>query len=219
MHSSTQLGTRGLCVVYMNIRSQNDNQGYPGRDNVPANILTDQCPTERMYRMKCYAFFAAIFTVLLTSLEKKEKQPNWCKYMCEIGSNTRTSFFADLEKVFLQVSIMNVRYFAGIFTYLQVKNEISTVSQGGAVMKECYEKLVGSLPQAKRDEPRLVIALDEGHVLHEKHDSGSESFRRATVLLQTIKEYSDVSNDAVWVVFASTTSKVAHFASPQALCV
>ena len=86
-------------------------------------------------------------------------------------------------------------------------------------MKECYKKLLGSLPQAKRDEPRLVIALDEGHVLHEKHDSGSESFRRATVLLQTIKEYSDVSNDAVWVVFASTTSKVAHFASPQALCV
>ena len=194
----------------MNIRSKNDHQGYPGRDNVPANILTDYCATEAQYRIECSAFFAAIFKVLRTSLKKKKK-PSWYKDMCEIEGSTRTSFFADLEKVFLQVNTMNVRYFAGIFTYLQVKNEISTTDEGSAVMKEHYKKLIASksFPQAKKNEPRLVIALDEAHVLHEINDL--VPFRRATVLLQTIKEYSEGNDDAVWVVFASTTSKVAHF--------
>ena len=219
MHSA-QLGARGVCVLYMNIRSQSDTQGYPERDNVPANILTRYCATKRQYRIQCFAFFAAIFKVLRISLKKKKKkkQPSWCKDMCEIGSSTRTSFFVDLEKVYLQVSTINVRYFGGIFTYLQVKNAISTTSQGRAVMKECYKKLVASksFPQAKENEPRLVIAFDEGHVLHEKNDF--QPFHRATVLLQTIKEYSEGNNNAVWVVFASTTSNVAHVASPQALC-
>jgi hypothetical protein len=85
-------------------------------------------------------------------------------------------------------------------------------------MNDYYQAMVGnkSFLQAKENEPRVVIAIDEAHVLHEQHDS--ETFSRAAVLLRTIKEYSQGNENPVWVVFGSTTSKVANFASPQALC-
>ena len=217
MHSTIQLVTEGVCVLYMNIRSPIDNMGYPGRDSIPAQMLTDHCPTEDEYRIRCFAFFAAIFKVLRTSLE--QNQPNWYKDMCDLQSHARRSFFADLVKEYASASTMDVRYFVAIFTYLQVEKTISTTpSIGSRVMNEYYKKMVTSenFPQANANEPTVVIAIDEAHVLHEKHDS--EPFSRAAVLLRTIKEYSQGDENQVWVVFGSTTSKVAHFASPQALC-
>ena len=84
-------------------------------------------------------------------------------------------------------------------------------------MNKYYQEMVTSksFSQVHDNSPRLVIALDEAHILHEMDDS---EFLRATVLLRTIKEYSEDDKNAVWVVFASTTSRVAHFASPQTLC-
>ena len=81
----------------------------------------------------------------------------------------------------------------------------------------CYREMVTSesFPQTENNNPKVVIALDEAHVLY----NGSRSkFSRANVFLRTIKEYSEYSEEAVWVVFVSTTSKVVHFAPPKALC-
>ncbi|KAF8552450.1 hypothetical protein OG21DRAFT_1511473 [Imleria badia] len=83
-------------------------------------------------------------------------------------------------------------------------------------MMDYYWEMINSesFPVAEDNEPSVVIALDEAHVLH---DNSTEGFSRADVLLRTIKEYSKANNEAIWVVFASTTSKVAHFAAfPQA---
>ena len=59
----------------------------------------------------------------------------------------------------------------------------------------------------------VVIALDKAHILHDK-PSHERPYSQAAVLLWTIKEYSGDDQKPVWVVFASTTSKVAHLASP-----
>ena len=85
-------------------------------------------------------------------------------------------------------------------------------------MNQHYLEMVTSesFPKAEENEPRVVIAIDEAHVLHETDDS--QPFTRAAVLLRTISEYSQSSRIPIWVVFGSTTSKVAHFAAPQALC-
>ena len=64
-----------------------------------------------------------------------------------------------------------------------------------------------------KNHPRVVIAIDESHVLHEKLKS---EYLQATVLLRTIKAFS--GDETVWVVFASPVSRVADFASPQAVC-
>ena len=84
-------------------------------------------------------------------------------------------------------------------------------------MIQRYQELVASQSflQAETNDPKVVIALDEAHVLH---DDSEPRFSRANVLLRTIKEYLEGGKAAIWVVFASTTSKVIHFASPQALC-
>ncbi|KAG8221758.1 hypothetical protein J3R82DRAFT_2067, partial [Butyriboletus roseoflavus] len=85
-------------------------------------------------------------------------------------------------------------------------------------MVDNYTRMTGLLSSAflgvASDKPKLVIALDEAHPLQEVKE-----FRRATILLRVIKSYSEVPpiSHAVWVIFASTTLKVAHFASPQTL--
>ena len=84
-------------------------------------------------------------------------------------------------------------------------------------MVQCYRQMVTSksFPRAENNNPKVVIAFDEAHVLY---DDSKSRFSRANVLLRTIKGYSEYRKEAVWVVFASTTSKVVHFAPPKALC-
>ncbi|KAF8553145.1 hypothetical protein OG21DRAFT_1497931 [Imleria badia] len=194
-----ELRKKGVCVLYMNIRSRGDTQGYPERDDIPANILTRPCVTEDEYRTRCYEFFAAVFKVLCTSMKDKELL-SWCDNMCAIGNNDRDNFFADLDR-----ECDNVKREA----------ERNKCSSYKGIMRRYYQQMVGCFPKAKDDKPKVVIALDEAHVLHDKN--GDPPFSPADVLLRTIKEYSENNTHAVWVVFASTTSKVAHFASPQAL--
>lgn len=68
----------------------------------------------------------------------------------------------------------------------------------------------------KSDHPKLVIALDEAHPLSLVNKKG---YRPADVLCRVINEYShDYHNHAVWVIFASTTSKVTDFSPPNERC-
>ena len=107
MHSSVQLEKWDVCVLYMNIRSAKDKQGYPYRDNIPARILTGHCVTGAEYRIQCSAFFAAIFKVLRKALENEKDPLSWRAAMCKMGSSARDSFFADLETEYTNASTMN----------------------------------------------------------------------------------------------------------------
>ncbi|KAG9318017.1 hypothetical protein JVU11DRAFT_80 [Chiua virens] len=190
-----ELGTKkNVCVLYMNIRSPEDTQGHPPRDSIPADILTARCNTEQEYSIRYRAFFAAVFKVL----GRLPWTLDWREKMRDIGNIARTEFFLQLEDEFDKV-----------------RTEMSS-SSPTRIMKEYYEKMVTERMtslSAGQNKPRLVIALDEAHVLHEHRISGSAL---ATVLLRAIKEYSELPHP-VWVVFASTTSRAAHFASPQTL--
>ena len=88
-------------------------------------------------------------------------------------------------------------------------------SSSDAVMKKYLKAMVNAkcFLHTGKNYPWVVIAIDESHVLHEKLKS---KYLRVTVLLKAIKAFS--GDDTVWVVFASTVSRVADFASPQAVC-
>ncbi|KAG9313087.1 hypothetical protein JVU11DRAFT_6531 [Chiua virens] len=91
-----ELGEKNVFVLYMNIRSPEDTQGYPPRDDIPANILTARYNTEQEYSMRCRAFFAAVFKVL----GRLPWTLDWCRKMRDIGNIARTEFFLELEDEF-----------------------------------------------------------------------------------------------------------------------
>lgn len=65
--------------------------------------------------------------------------------------------------------------------------------------------------------PFLVIAVDEAHEVTPMVKPGN--WRPSVVLCRAIADYSAVfKSSRCWVAFASTTSKVADFASPQPTC-
>ena len=80
-------------------------------------------------------------------------------------------------------------------------------------MCKAYEKMVNTLPMLFKGDnrPKLVIAIDEAQTLFLNEGQG---YQLPTVLCKVISTYSGSSlmSHAVWVVFVSTTSKVANFA-------
>ncbi|KAH7884242.1 hypothetical protein F5I97DRAFT_2035573 [Phlebopus sp. FC_14] len=142
-----ELGTKDICVLYMNIRSPNDKQGYPYHDDIPANILTG-CNTESEYLIQCYAFFASIFKVLRIFLEEEKKFNDWCKDMCKIGSRARALFFAAVGK-----------------EYENVKEEIHASSTGEVVMFRYYQQMAysRSLPSGNKNAPGLGNTTGSGN--------------------------------------------------------
>ena len=86
-------------------------------------------------------------------------------------------------------------------------------------MKKAYSDFVKVLPECDfvDHRPKLVIAIDEAHTLTW---SAKDHFRPLTVLCRAISTYSclPLLNFPIWVVFASTTSKVVDFSAPQTLC-
>ncbi|KAI9462598.1 hypothetical protein HD554DRAFT_2330393 [Boletus coccyginus] len=79
-----------------------------------------------------------------------------------------------------------------------------------------YEKMTSSLEKIFADDsdrPKLVVAVDEAHPLTPLLTQGT--YRPADVFCRVVNVYSHHQNHAVWVVFASTTSKVADFSPPN----
>ena len=78
-----------------------------------------------------------------------------------------------------------------------------------------YEEMADCLLKKFKNTPKVVIALDEAHVLHEK----TRNYLPVTVVLQTIKECSErYKREPVWVVFASTALTIFYYGSLRALC-
>src|ERR1700709_397225 len=62
------------------------------------------------------------------------------------------------------------------------------------------------------DNPKLVIGIDEAHPLSTMTTNG---FRPSHILCRAINAYSRGGKASIWAVFASTTSQVAVFSSPE----
>ena len=83
-----------------------------------------------------------------------------------------------------------------------------------------YERMISDIPEIfdcdpNVHRPKLIIAIDEAHPLSENQ----KRFQPAHLLCRVISVYSrhTSSTDSIWVVFASTTSKVADFSAPGAI--
>ena len=76
-----------------------------------------------------------------------------------------------------------------------------------------YRRLCGELTTKYSKQPvKLVIAMDEACDLT---SMDGKTYRPADILCRIINEHSRVTEQGIWVVFASTTSKVADFAPPN----
>ncbi|KAF9232755.1 hypothetical protein BU15DRAFT_67188 [Melanogaster broomeanus] len=204
------LSKRDVLVLYMNLRPAEDKTGFPDRDPIPAGLLTPDNMTAEAYGTRCCAFFTAIFRSLLDTLSRAVRDAagdelsavrEWNKDMSDLCSTHRHEFFEQVKTI-----VDEVRHFSA-----------TAGSSGRQMMITAYREMIEAFPKlfdSQREAhnmPKLVIAIDEGHPLHEV-----KPFRRATILCRTISAYSQDVGASIWVVFGSTNSKVAHFASPQA---
>ena len=66
---------KNVIVLYMNLRPEGDKKNFPPRDQIPAQILTEELHTTAAdYEIRCCAFFTAIFIVLRVDLLKLLEQ-------------------------------------------------------------------------------------------------------------------------------------------------
>lgn len=108
------MGKKGVVVVYMNLRGEQDKLGFPARDLIPSKILTEFSPTVGGYRIVCYAFFTALFDTLQEYLSTGHATRNaktsvlrWVLQMCDMSdpprSNARTDFFVKVSEKYTKV--------------------------------------------------------------------------------------------------------------------
>ena len=84
------------------------------------------------------------------------------------------------------------------------------------LLKESFLRMADSVQKVfpnPTTEPKIVIAIDEAHPL----TAPQQDYRPADVFCRVVKEYSHISpkDHGIWVIFASTTSKVADFSPPN----
>ena len=104
---------RDIVVLYMNLRPTKN--GFPQRDEVPAQILTENLDVSSAhYGARCCAFLTAIFIVLKNYLLHllNQHQDNatmairaWNRYMCDMSSGDRAAFFNNVELQYNQVCL------------------------------------------------------------------------------------------------------------------
>ncbi|KAF8346701.1 hypothetical protein F5887DRAFT_91833 [Amanita rubescens] len=200
-----ELRKNDVIVLYMNLRAPGDKHAFPPPDAFPAEILTRNFTDEGTYTRKCHAFFIAIFKCLEQRLSASSREnfiKEWNAGMTELVDPicvaTRHFFFCDVQK-----------------EYDNIYPQISDIN-GVMVMWKAYASLYKMLAEREKPHgPFLVIAVDEAHELTLTQSPGN--WRPSIIFCRAIADYSAPTRSArCWVVFASTTSKVADFASPQA---
>ncbi|KAG9311556.1 hypothetical protein JVU11DRAFT_7761 [Chiua virens] len=109
----TELGKKkDVIVLYMNLRGKEETSGFPTRDPIPAAILTT-FPSEKAYRIICYAFFVALFDTVEETLSGhttsnvKEAVMEWSRKMCDMihppRTTARSDFFGKLSMKYERV--------------------------------------------------------------------------------------------------------------------
>ncbi|KAF8548189.1 hypothetical protein OG21DRAFT_1526653 [Imleria badia] len=236
----TELSKKDVVVIYMNLRGETDKLGFPARDPIPSQILTEFPPTEEAYQTVCYAFFIALFDTLDEYLytaypmrKTKGSLMDWVRQICDMSHpprfTARADFFRKVSERYTKVhGDLHVQVAdKGMDTAVdKTANELRrlTLSEPSvhrgvppdftARLFTAYKKMAESLEKIFADNsnrPKLVIAVDEAHPLTPVQGT----YRPADVFCRVVNEYSHHENHAVWVVFASTTSKVADFSPPN----
>ncbi|KAG8730987.1 hypothetical protein FRC10_002130 [Ceratobasidium sp. 414] len=112
---SEQLKDQGAIVVYLNLRSHGEGgDPYPGRDEVPARILTmglEDC-TEQQYDRRCTAFLAALLQLLKKYLldlwrevgSREKVVQAWSQRMCDMTNDSRGVFFSELDTIYKAIN-------------------------------------------------------------------------------------------------------------------
>jgi len=102
----------------------------------------------------------------------------------------------------------------------QVYSDIigKTPSSNETAVTDAYMRMVESLPQlfTADHRPKVVVAIDDAHTLNRM-----DGFQPSTILCSVISTYSRFKspwNHSTWVVFASTTLKIADFAARHDRC-
>ena len=114
--NQAQLSNKDVIVVYMNLRGEKDKLGFPARDSVPSQILTQFPPTEEAYQTICYAFFIALFDMLEENLSTpyatrtaKADIMYWVHQMCDMShpprSTARATFFRKVSERYTKVCL------------------------------------------------------------------------------------------------------------------
>ena len=197
--------------------------GFPSRDEVPAKILTEHLNvSSQLYEARCCTFFAVVFHLLGSELSRLLEHASmdavaaidlWNKGMCDMLSNARSEFFGRVQS---EYEWLKYSYFDNA---QGPKEKVTTDLRW--YMCRAYGKMISDLPQLFKfredtgiNEPKLVIAIDDAQPLWETN----EEFRPADILCKTISFYSSSSeyeSNSAWVVFASTSPKVATCVVPQ----
>ncbi|KAH7928223.1 hypothetical protein BV22DRAFT_216556 [Leucogyrophana mollusca] len=224
-----ELRNKGVVVLYMNLRPEDDN-GFPERDAIPSAILTQDLPlTSAQYGARCCAFFTALFITLRTEFtasfgasggsEITHVVDEWNEHMCDMGSAQRRKFFCRVLAEYRQaLSVTTVEMKSMTFAGFTSGTAGPPQLEGGPVMIQVYRAMLRALPQLfdrSTNHPKLVIAFDEAHTLSVMQ----KPYCPSHILCRVISAYSRLQNQhaSVWVVFVSTTSKVADYSAPQVI--
>ena len=206
----------------MNIRDPGDVDAYPPQDTSPAKILTGSFTNENNYTHRCHAFFTAIFTCLQEHLSmggRKSFIKEWNARMAEFPEPAcdmaRDDFFRAVEKKYNNVSLYPRSKCLANYSFQIFAQIVDGTKDGVEAMRKAFYSLHDMLMEREKPHgPFVVIAIDEAHELTDAGD-----WRPSVVFCRAIADYSAMCRKCkCWVVFASTTPKVADFASPQAKC-
>ncbi len=97
-------------MLYINLREEKDESGFPARDTIPADILT-HFTNEEDYTKKCHAFFAALFIGLREGISRDEDNviQGWNDRMNQFGDDNgvldRRNFFGQILRHYKDVSL------------------------------------------------------------------------------------------------------------------
>ncbi|KAK7677483.1 hypothetical protein QCA50_019596 [Cerrena zonata] len=195
-----ELTTKGVFVIYINLRSPMDVDNWPPRDDIIADILLGPVQTADEYEKLCCVFFAALFTTLeefITAHALEDALSVWNEL---IGDELKWK-----------------KWFMDVQTQYRLKATVDqSLSDAKNKMILSLDTLVKKCPTyfRKTHVPKLAIVFDEAHYLNPDKDS---KFSRPHLLCRTISTYSHQSTDSIWVLFVSTSSRISDFAAPAFL--
>ncbi|KAB5592444.1 hypothetical protein CTheo_4091 [Ceratobasidium theobromae] len=192
-----ELRTKGVIVLYMNLRDRREEYTFPERDDIIADILTAPQLTGR----QCYALFTAIFRVLKFTFEvnslavgsARELINHWNDVMCTLRSEQRNKWFQELQRQYVKELEADLTSYQALVEAFKAWNDFAS------------ERLGLDL---NPNHPQLVIEFDEAHTLNNGQDHCPSH-----LLCDVISDYSKISS-GTWVIFTSTRSRVSGFSPP-----
>ncbi|KAB5592442.1 hypothetical protein CTheo_4089 [Ceratobasidium theobromae] len=225
-----ELRTKGVIVLYMNLRNRREEYTFPERDDIIADILTGRRlkdgqwtsspPTVDEYRNICYALFTAIFRVLkstfkgylLTMGDSRRLIDHWNNEMCNLGSERRKQWFEEVKNEYDNVGEECEAIIADSKAFDDSLSGLGSGSGKEALIQafNAWERFASKklVLDSNPNHPRLVIGVDEAHMLSDR-----KKYHPSHLLCRVINDYSKYSC-STWVLFASTTLQAPYFSPP-----